>query len=184
MPACWPCVSASASTKPDDLLAAPLARRWQAATSGGLDSLPPGAPDPAPELPPTPRSASGSVSLRPVPGQRPGPDSGGSLRPSPRPLPCRGDPHRRKPEASWPESQLLSLSSERRELTCSLIGLAVKLGLVAVTGVSLVPPGGRLPAADGTPGRDRCGARAGERQARPRPGSASTTCSRWRASSA
>jgi hypothetical protein len=36
------------------------------------------------------------------------------------------------------ESERLSLSSERRELTCSLIGLAVKLGLVAVTGVSLV----------------------------------------------
>jgi hypothetical protein len=36
------------------------------------------------------------------------------------------------------ESQVLSLSAERRELTCSLIGLMVKLGLVAVTGVSLI----------------------------------------------
>ncbi|MCP9832948.1 MULTISPECIES: hypothetical protein [unclassified Cyanobium] len=35
------------------------------------------------------------------------------------------------------ESQLLSLSAERQELMCSLIGLAVKLGLVALTGVSL-----------------------------------------------
>lgn len=35
------------------------------------------------------------------------------------------------------ESQLLSLSAERQELVCSLIGLAVKLGLVALTGVSL-----------------------------------------------
>jgi hypothetical protein len=35
------------------------------------------------------------------------------------------------------ESQMLSLSAERRELLCSLIGLAVKLGLVALTGVSL-----------------------------------------------
>jgi hypothetical protein len=35
------------------------------------------------------------------------------------------------------ESQLLSLSAERQELICSLIGLAVKLGLVALTGVSL-----------------------------------------------
>ncbi|WP_254217236.1 hypothetical protein [Synechococcus sp. CCY 9618] len=35
------------------------------------------------------------------------------------------------------ESQLLSLSAERQELVCSLIGLTVKLGLVAVTGVSL-----------------------------------------------
>ncbi len=35
------------------------------------------------------------------------------------------------------ESQLLSLSAERQELVCSLIGLAVKLGLIALTGVSL-----------------------------------------------
>jgi hypothetical protein len=32
----------------------------------------------------------------------------------------------------------ISLSSERRELLCSVIGLAVKLGLVAVAGVSLL----------------------------------------------
>jgi len=32
---------------------------------------------------------------------------------------------------------LLSLTAERQELVCSLIGLAVKLGLVALTGVSL-----------------------------------------------
>jgi len=36
------------------------------------------------------------------------------------------------------DAQLLSLSSERRELLCSVIGLGVKLGLVAVAGVSLV----------------------------------------------
>lgn len=35
------------------------------------------------------------------------------------------------------ESQRLSLSAERQEMVCSLIGLAVKLGLVALTGVSL-----------------------------------------------
>ncbi len=35
------------------------------------------------------------------------------------------------------ESQLLSLSAERQELVCSLIGLAVKLGLIGLTGVSL-----------------------------------------------
>lgn len=35
------------------------------------------------------------------------------------------------------EAELISLSSDRRELLCSVIGLAVKLGLVAVAGVSL-----------------------------------------------
>ncbi len=33
---------------------------------------------------------------------------------------------------------MLSLSSERQELLCSCIGLVVKLGLVAVTAISLV----------------------------------------------
>ncbi len=33
--------------------------------------------------------------------------------------------------------ELLPLSNERQELLCSVIGLVVKLGLVAVTGVSL-----------------------------------------------
>lgn len=36
------------------------------------------------------------------------------------------------------DAELISLSAERRELLCSVIGLAVKLGLVAVAGVSLV----------------------------------------------
>lgn len=36
------------------------------------------------------------------------------------------------------DAELISLSSDRRELLCSVIGLAVKLGLVAVAGVSLV----------------------------------------------
>jgi len=36
------------------------------------------------------------------------------------------------------EGQLLALSDERQELICSLIGLTVKLGLVALAGVSLV----------------------------------------------
>lgn len=35
------------------------------------------------------------------------------------------------------DAELISLSSERRELLCSVIGLAVKVGLVAVAGVSL-----------------------------------------------
>jgi hypothetical protein len=35
------------------------------------------------------------------------------------------------------DAETISLSSERRELLCSVIGLAVKLGLVAVAGVSL-----------------------------------------------
>lgn len=35
------------------------------------------------------------------------------------------------------DAEMISLSSERRELLCSVIGLAVKLGLVAVAGVSL-----------------------------------------------
>lgn len=34
-------------------------------------------------------------------------------------------------------AEALSLSEERRELTCSLIGLTVKLGLVVMAGVSL-----------------------------------------------
>ncbi len=36
------------------------------------------------------------------------------------------------------DGQLLALSDERQELICSLIGLTVKLGLVALAGVSLV----------------------------------------------
>jgi len=36
------------------------------------------------------------------------------------------------------DGHLLAVTQERRELVCSLIGLTVKLGLVAVTGVSLV----------------------------------------------
>jgi len=36
------------------------------------------------------------------------------------------------------EGQLLSLSSERQELLCSVIGLMVKLGLVAVASLSLL----------------------------------------------
>jgi hypothetical protein len=36
------------------------------------------------------------------------------------------------------EGQLLSLSSERQELLCSVIGLMVKLGLVAVASLSLM----------------------------------------------
>ncbi|MCS5699855.1 hypothetical protein NZK32_12495 [Cyanobium sp. FGCU-52] len=35
------------------------------------------------------------------------------------------------------DGDLVALSNERQELLCSVIGLAVKLGLVAVTGVSL-----------------------------------------------
>lgn len=36
------------------------------------------------------------------------------------------------------DGQLLAITQERRELVCSVIGLMVKLGLVAVAGVSLV----------------------------------------------
>ena len=36
------------------------------------------------------------------------------------------------------EGQLLSLTNERQELLCSVIGLLVKLGLVAVASVSLI----------------------------------------------
>jgi len=36
------------------------------------------------------------------------------------------------------DGHLLAVTQERRELVCSVIGLLVKLGLVAVTGVSLV----------------------------------------------
>jgi len=36
------------------------------------------------------------------------------------------------------DGHLLAVTQERRELVCSLIGLTVKLGLVAVTGLSLV----------------------------------------------
>jgi hypothetical protein len=36
------------------------------------------------------------------------------------------------------DGHLLAISQERRELVCSVIGLLVKLGLVAVAGVSLV----------------------------------------------
>ena len=36
------------------------------------------------------------------------------------------------------DGQLLAVTQERRELFCGLIGLAIKLGLLAVTSVSLV----------------------------------------------
>jgi hypothetical protein len=36
------------------------------------------------------------------------------------------------------DGQLLSISRERQELVCSVIGLMVKIGLIAVAGVSLV----------------------------------------------
>ena len=36
------------------------------------------------------------------------------------------------------DGHLLAITQERRELVCSVIGLMVKLGLVAVAGVSLV----------------------------------------------
>ncbi len=36
------------------------------------------------------------------------------------------------------DGQLLSLSSERQEMLCSLVGLTVKLSLVVLTGVSLL----------------------------------------------
>lgn len=36
------------------------------------------------------------------------------------------------------DGHLLAVSQERRELICSLIGLGIKLGMVAVTSVSLV----------------------------------------------
>lgn len=36
------------------------------------------------------------------------------------------------------DGQLLSLSSERQELLCSLVGLTVKVSLVVLTGVSLL----------------------------------------------
>jgi hypothetical protein len=36
------------------------------------------------------------------------------------------------------DGHLLAVTQERRELVCSAIGLAVKIGLVAVTGLSLV----------------------------------------------
>jgi hypothetical protein len=36
------------------------------------------------------------------------------------------------------DGQLLSLSSERQKLVCSVLGLTLKLGLVVVTGVSLM----------------------------------------------
>jgi hypothetical protein len=41
------------------------------------------------------------------------------------------------PIAVASDAELINLSSERRELLCSVIGLGVKLGLVAVAGVSL-----------------------------------------------
>jgi len=57
---------------------------------------------------------------------------------SPNPLP--------RPQAATPagvavfgtDGHLLAITQERRELVCSVIGLMVKLGLVAVAGVSLV----------------------------------------------
>ncbi len=63
---------------------------------------------------------------------------GASDNGSPAPLP--------RPQAAAPagvalfgtDGHLLAISQERRELVCSVIGLMVKLGLVAVAGVSLV----------------------------------------------
>lgn len=56
--------------------------------------------------------------------------------PQPRPQPV-ASPARTKAVFST-DGQLLSLSNEQQEMLCSIIGLAVKLGLVAATGISLV----------------------------------------------
>ncbi|WP_254970740.1 hypothetical protein [Cyanobium sp. Candia 9D4] len=73
--------------------------------------------------------AGGPFSLRPIPSLHGQPALAGS---SLEPLHAGGEAG-----GCGRESQLLSLSAERQELVCSLIGLAVKLGLVALTGVSL-----------------------------------------------
>lgn len=71
--------------------------------------------------------AVGPFSLHSIPGLQGQPAAGSSFEPVP-----SGDGG-----GCGRESQLLSLSAERQELMCSLIGLGVKLGLVALTGVSL-----------------------------------------------
>ncbi|MFM7086654.1 MAG: hypothetical protein ACKOXO_06655 [Cyanobium sp.] len=43
-----------------------------------------------------------------------------------------------QPLSAGAAAEVITLSSERRELLCSVIGLSVKLGLVAVAGVSLM----------------------------------------------
>lgn len=77
----------------------------------------------------TPDGGGPSFPLRPLPSVHGHPDGIGLAIESPRPPADAG--------GCGVESQLLSLSAERQELVCSLIGLAVKLGLVALTGVSL-----------------------------------------------
>ncbi len=52
--------------------------------------------------------------------------------------PSRVDPANTTLAVFGGDGQLVSLSNERRELLCSVIGLGVKLGLIAVAGVSLM----------------------------------------------
>ena len=67
---------------------------------------------------------------------------GGAPDPSsPRPAASPPSPQRSQPAGLavfGTDGHLLAVNQERRELVCSLIGLAVKIGLVAVTGLSLV----------------------------------------------
>ena len=148
MPACWPCVSASASTKPEDARAAPLASGERTATSEGLAAFPQvrqtqpsrrqpsatrssskGRPRRSSALHAAPEALVSPLSWRPAANAKGRVDGAGLAIESPRSAGQAG--------GCGLESQLLSLSAERQELVCSLIGLAVKLGLIGLTGVSL-----------------------------------------------
>jgi len=62
-----------------------------------------------------------------------------SFRPQPSPAATGGSPATPPALAVFStDGELLSISRERQELVCSVIGLVVKLGLIAVAGVSLL----------------------------------------------
>ncbi|WP_259725077.1 hypothetical protein [Synechococcus sp. CS-1332] len=90
-------------------------------------------PQPSRRQPSAARSSTGrprrSSALHAAPSPKGRPDGAGLSIEAPRSLAEAG--------GCGLESQLLSLSAERQELVCSLIGLAVKLGLIGLTGVSL-----------------------------------------------
>ena len=147
MPACWPSACASPFTRPEEPFGTPWQGLFGLLQAGLTTALPlalpsrdrrtapaahrragrngGGGPAPVPEIGPARRSRRGnpdhSQAGQPGLSLAAATPSGGSVVTA-----VSGDAER------------ISLSSERRELLCSVIGLAVKLGLVAVAGVSLL----------------------------------------------
>jgi len=143
MPVCWPSASASPCTRPEAELAP-----WQARFSLLQAGLTPKIPL---AIPPRDRRSAPAAHRRESRGITGGAAAEiGQARPQPSAASPRSQTHQLRVSAAAGsasprsgmvaisgEAELISLSSDRRELLCSVIGLAVKLGLVAVAGVSL-----------------------------------------------